>query len=265
MNIDVSEKNAKFTNLIKIKNVGVGGNEKILISGPCAVENYDTMLAIAKKLKDLGVHMLRGGVFKPRTSPYDFQGLGFQGLEIIKEVGRLVDMPVSTEIMDPRHVEKALDYIDALQIGSRNMYNYTLLSEVGKTNIPIILKRGMGATIKEWIFAAEYIAKQGNDKIIMCERGIRTFEDATRNTLDLNAVAYLKHNTSLPVIVDPSHGTGLRELVYPMSLASLASGADGLIIESHISPDKSISDARQTISMEELEKIVSKLNIFKSK
>lgn len=265
MNIDISENNASITNLIKIKNLEVGGSRKILISGPCAVEGYDSMLVMAEALKGIGVDMLRGGVFKPRTSPYDFQGLGFQGLEIIKEVGKLVDMPVSTEIMDPRHVEKALDYIDVLQIGSRNMYNYTLLSEVGKTNIPIILKRGMSATIKEWIYAAEYIAKQGNDKIIMCERGIRTFENTTRNTLDLNAVAFIKHNTSLPVIVDPSHGTGLRELVHPMSLAAIASGADGLIIESHIHPDKSISDARQTISMEELEKIVSKLNIFKSK
>lgn len=263
MNIDISENNAELTNVIKIKNIEIGGNEKVIISGPCAVESYDSMLDIAKNLKRLGVHMLRGGVFKPRTSPYDFQGLGFQGLEIMKAVGEAADMPVSTEIMDPRHVEKACDYIDVVQIGSRNMYNYTLLSEVGKTTMPVILKRGMGATIKEWIYAAEYIAKQGNQNIILCERGIRTFEDATRNTLDLNAVAYIKHNTALPVIVDPSHGTGLRELVYPMSLASIACGADGLIIESHSNPDKSISDARQTISIEELEKIMLKLKIFK--
>ncbi len=251
----------KSKNKVKVKNLEIGGNSKIIISGPCAVEDYSSMLKIASKLKTIGVHMLRGGAFKPRTSPYDFQGLGIDGLKILGEVGKVVELPVSTEIMDAREIETALDYIDVIQIGSRNMYNYTLLKEVGKTNLPVILKRGMNATYKEWISAAEYIAMQGNSNIVLCERGIRTFETATRNTLDLNAVAYIKHYTHFPIIVDPSHGTGLRELVYPMSLAAIACGADGLIIESHYDPEASISDARQTISIKELKRIMSELNI----
>lgn len=244
---------------INIKGKLVGGKERIVISGPCAVEDENTMYKIANGLKEIGVDVLRGGVFKPRTSPYDFQGLEYKGLEILNNIKTSLDMAVSTEIMDTRDVEKAVDFIDIIQIGSRNMYNYSLLKEVGKTKLPIILKRGMSATIKEWLYAAEYIMKEGNENIILCERGIRTFEPYTRNTLDLNAVAYIKNKCRLPVIVDPSHGTGLRELVEPMALAAIVCGADGVIIESHIHPENSISDGRQTINLEELKLIMKKI------
>lgn len=247
---------------IHIKNTIIGGEKPVFISGPCAVEDYDKMIALAEKLKSIGVDMLRGGIFKPRTSPYDFQGLEREGLNILKNVGKKVDLPISTEIMDVRDLEYALDYIDVIQVGSRNMYNYTLLKELGRVNKPIILKRGMSATIKEWIYAGEYIAAGGNDNIIFCERGIRTFETVTRNTLDLNAVAYIKEKFNLPVIVDPSHGTGLREIVEKMSYAGIAAGADGLIIESHLEPDKAVSDARQTIDVETMERIINKSKIF---
>lgn len=245
---------------IHIKDVVIGGNKPVFISGPCAVEDYDKMLKLAERLKSIGVDMLRGGTFKPRTSPYDFQGLEKEGLKILKSVGDKFKLPVSTEIMDARDLEYSLDYIDAIQVGSRNMYNYTLLKELGTINKPIILKRGMSATIKEWIYAAEYIAAGGNENIIFCERGIRTFETVTRNTLDLNAVAYIKEKYNLPIIVDPSHGTGRRELVEPMSMASIASGADGLIIESHINPDEALSDAKQTVSIDTIKSIISKVN-----
>ncbi|MBI6873075.1 3-deoxy-7-phosphoheptulonate synthase [Clostridium aciditolerans] len=242
---------------VKVKNVVFGEKEKVIISGPCSVESYDIMIRIGKELKDMGVHMLRGGAFKPRTSPYDFQGLKEEGLEIIKAVGEEVKLPIVTEVMDARDIDNALNYTDMIQIGSRNMYNYTLLKEVGRTKAPILLKRGLSATISEWLYAAEYIMSEGNNNVVLCERGIRTFENYTRNTLDLNSVAVVKQKYRIPVIVDPSHGTGLRELVPTMSLASIAAGADGLIIESHISPDNSVSDARQTISMESLKNIVS--------
>lgn len=248
---------------IKLKeNQTIGLENKIIISGPCAIENYDTMRAIAKELKNIGINILRGGAFKPRTSPYDFQGLEKEGLSILKSIKEEFDMVVSTEIMDTRDVEYALDYVDIIQIGSRNMYNYSLLKEVGKTKAPVILKRGISATIKEWLYAAEYIMVNGNENVILCERGIRTFETSTRNTLDLNAVAYIKNKYRLPIIVDPSHGTGLRELVAPMSLAAIAAGADGLIIESHIKPDISISDSAQTIDILALKDIIDKINII---
>jgi 3-deoxy-7-phosphoheptulonate synthase len=249
---------------INIRGIEVGGKNKVIFSGPCSVENDDTMLQIAQKLKSIGVHILRGGAFKPRTSPYDFQGLEFQGLKILYDVGKTVDMPVATEIMDTRDVEYALDYTDIIQIGSRNMYNYSLLKEVAKTQKPILLKRGISATIKEWVNAAEYIISGGNSSIIMCERGIRTFEGYTRNTLDLNAVAVLKSKFRLPVIVDPSHGTGIRELVLPMSLASIAAGADGLMIESHIKPDCAASDAKQTVDVDTVKKIICSINKIES-
>ena len=207
------------------------------------------MMAIGRELKDLGVHILRGGAFKPRTSPYDFQGLRDEGLRILSAVGKEMNLPIVTEVMDARDIDEVLKYADMIQIGSRNMYNYTLLKEVGKRNVPVLLKRGLSATISEWVYAAEYIMSEGNLNVVLCERGIRTFESYTRNTLDLNSVAVVKQKYRIPVIVDPSHGTGLRELVPSMSFAAVAAGADGLIIESHISPDNSVSDARQTISM----------------
>lgn len=241
---------------VKVKDIVFGGNEKIMISGPCAVENYDIMLKIAIELKKIGIHMLRGGAFKPRTSPYDFQGLQYEGLKILKEVSKKTDLPIVTEIMDPRDVEISLDYTDMIQVGSRNMYNYSLLKELGKMKIPVLLKRGMSATLSEWLRAAEYILAAGNEKVVLCERGIRTFENYTRNTLDLNSVVAIKHECRLPVIVDPSHGTGLRELVPGMSMASIAAGADGLIIESHLYPENSVSDSRQTLSIDSLNSII---------
>lgn len=202
--------------------------------------------------------MIRAGAFKPRTSPYDFQGLGIDGLRILREVGDRFHLPVVSEIMDPRHIEASLPYVDMIQVGSRNMYNYTFLKELGKLKTPILLKRGISATVSEWLYAAEYILKEGNMNVVLCERGIRTFETYTRNTLDLNAVGVIKNNYRLPVIVDPSHGTGRRELVESMSYAGIAAGANGLIIESHICPDNSISDARQTINVNNLKKIIKK-------
>lgn len=242
---------------ISIGNKVIGGNDIVIISGPCSIENYDNMMSIGRRLKEIGVDILRGGAFKPRTSPYEFQGLEYDGLKILKEVGNALNMPVISEIMDTRDVEPALDYVDVIQIGSRNMFNYSLLKEVGRTSKPVMLKRGMSATLKEWVNAAEYIMSLGNHNIILCERGIRTFENYTRNTLDLNCVAAIKNDYRLPVIVDPSHATGLRELVPAMSYGAIACGADGLMIESHIEPEKSISDSRQTISIDTLKKIIS--------
>ncbi|KAJ53404.1 3-deoxy-7-phosphoheptulonate synthase [Clostridium tetanomorphum] len=248
---------------VKVKDIVIGGKEKVFISGPCSVEDYVTMKTIAKELKNAGVHMLRGGAFKPRTSPYDFQGLQYEGLKILKEVSEEENIPFVTEIMDTRDVERSLDYVDMIQIGSRNMYNYSLLKEVGKTNKPVLLKRGMSATLAEWLYAAEYIMAEGNMNVVLCERGIRTFENYTRNTLDLNSVAVAKQKYRLPIIVDPSHGTGLREIVYSMSLAAIAVGADGLMIESHISPDNSVSDSRETISVDNMKKIIDRINTRK--
>lgn len=230
--------------------------EPVFFAGPCSVEDLDTMRKIAKELKNMGVDVLRGGAFKPRTSPYAFQGLKDEGLEILAIIKKEFDMIISTEILDMRDIEKASDVVDIIQIGSRNMYNYVLLEEVGKLGKPVILKRGFSATVNEWINAAEYILNTGNDQVILCERGIRTFETTTRNTLDLNSVAYLDAHCRLPVIVDPSHGTGVRELVMPMALAGIMAGADGLIIETHIDPDRACSDPQQTITMETLGQIM---------
>jgi 3-deoxy-7-phosphoheptulonate synthase len=257
------DKKSGDTIRIKIRDLVIGGKDKIVISGPCSVENYDTMHSIAVQLKKIGVNMIRGGAFKPRTSPYDFQGLQHEGLEILKAVADEVELPVVTEIMDPREIENALDFTDMVQVGSRNMYNYSLLKELGAMKVPVLLKRGMSATLSEWLMAAEYMLSLGNENVVLCERGIRTFESYTRNTLDLNSVAVIKQKYRLPIIVDPSHGTGIRELVPPMSMAAIAAGADGLIIESHINPDNSVSDARQTISMESLKKIIEETKRFK--
>lgn len=250
--------------IVNVKDVLIGGSEKVLISGPCSVENLDTMLEISKKLKGIGIQILRGGAFKPRTSPYDFQGLQLDGLKILKEAAASLNLPVVTEVMDVRDIDTVIKYADMLQVGSRNMYNYSLLKELGKQKVPVLLKRGMSATLKEWIYAAEYIVKEGNENVVLCERGIRTFENYTRNTLDLNSVSVIKQKYRLPVIVDPSHGTGLRELVPKMSMASVAAGADGLIIESHINPDKAVSDSRQTISMSSLRTIYKNIRLFEN-
>lgn len=242
---------------VHVDDVVFGLNQPVVIAGPCSVESREQIIEIAKAVKAAGAQMLRGGVFKPRTNPYDFQGLGLEGLEYLLEAKRITGLPIVTELMDDCYLDVFVDSVDIIQIGSRNMYNYALLRAVGEVNKPILLKRGISATIKEWIMAAEHIAKGGNNQIILCERGIRTYEDYTRNTLDLAAVPIMKRETGLPVVVDPSHGTGRRDLVEIMSKAALAAGADGLIIEAHTHPDLSMSDKDQTIDMKTLASIIS--------
>lgn len=254
-------KNMKF-------NINVMGKDfikdsPVIIAGPCSIEGYKVYRDVALKVKEAGADALRGGAFKPRTSPFEFQGMAYEGLKIIKEVRKEVGLPVVSELLDPRDVELAADSIDIIQIGSRNMYNYSLLKEAAKTNLPIMIKRGMAASIKEWLYAAMYIIEGGNRNVMLCERGIRTFENSTRNTLDLNSVAFISHKYKIPVIVDPSHGTGNRDLVYNMSLASIFAGASGLMIETHIDPNASVSDKEQTISIENLKSIISKVNSLK--
>ncbi|MBN2899188.1 MAG: 3-deoxy-7-phosphoheptulonate synthase [Clostridia bacterium] len=226
------------------------GEKPVMIAGPCTIESYEQFYETAKGLKAIGVDVLRGGAFKPRTSPYAFQGLGEEGLEIMSRVGRELNIPVVSELMDETNLAMFENYVDILQVGSRNMYNYALLKVVGRTQKPVILKRGMSATIHEWIMAAEYIASHGNHNIILCERGIRTFDNYTRNTLDLTAVPIMKAETGLPVIVDPSHGTGRRELILPMSKAALACGADGLMVEVHYKPEEALCDGDQSLDLD---------------
>ncbi|CBH21877.1 3-deoxy-D-arabinoheptulosonate-7-phosphate synthase [Acetoanaerobium noterae] len=231
--------------------------EKLIIAGPCAIESYDQLLETARFIKSKGVKILRGGAYKPRTSPFAFQGMRKEGLEILKAVKKEVGIMAVTEAIDEKSLSEVYEVSDMIQIGSRNMQNFSLLVEAGKQDKPILLKRGMSATIKEWIHAAEYIAKQGNTKIIMCERGIRTFNDYTRNTMDIAAIPIIKQETGLKVIADPSHGTGKRNLILPMSLASLAAGADGLIIEVHPQPEDALSDGDQSLNFEEFSNLIS--------
>ena len=234
-------------------------NDKIIMAGPCAIESYEQLLETAKFIKSNGANMLRGGAFKPRTSPKSFQGLKEEGLEILKAVKKETNLPVITELMDARDLDKLYEVADVIQIGSRNMQNFTLLSEVGKQDKPVMLKRGISSTITEWIGAAEYIAVGGNNKIIMCERGIRTYNDYTRNTLDIAAVPIIKKETNLPVIVDPSHATGVRYLVKPMSIASLAAGADGIMVEVHPNPGEALSDGAQSLHFEEFKDLMESI------
>jgi 3-deoxy-7-phosphoheptulonate synthase len=245
---------------VKIKDITIGDGNFTIVAGPCSVESSEMIISTAQYVKSKGADMLRGGAFKPRTSPYAFQGLKEAGLDMLKQASLKANIPVVSEVMDPRDVETIYDYIDMFQIGSRNMQNFSLLREVGKTDKPVLLKRGMAATIEDFVMAAEYIAAEGNDKIVLCERGIRTFENITRNTLDLAAVPILKKLCKLPVIVDPSHGTGIRELVLPMSLAALAVGADGIMIEVHPEPACALSDADQSLDFEEFEALANRIN-----
>lgn len=242
--------------IVKVGSINIGGNNPpIFIAGPCSVESKEQIHEAAFALKEIGVDVLRGGVFKPRTSPYAFQGLGIQGLEYLKEAGDATGLPIVTELMDEGHMEIVGEYADIIQIGSRNMFNYSLLKAIGSLKQPILLKRGMCATIEEWIMAAEYIALHGNKNIILCERGIRSYDSYTRNTLDLAAVPIMQKETGLPIIVDPSHGTGIKELVEPMSKAALACGADGVMIEVHPDPPCALSDGHQSLTFEEYSKI----------
>lgn len=245
--------------VVRVKDVDIGGNF-VMMAGPCAVESYEQMIEAAKAVKKSGAKVLRGGAYKPRSSPYSFQGLEEEGLKILNAVGRETGMVTITEIVSSSHIDKVSQYADILQVGSRNMQNFELLKEIGKSNMPVLLKRGLSSTIEEWLNAAEYIMKEGNPNVILCERGIRTFETYTRNTLDLNAVAAVKNLSHLPVIVDPSHGTGRRDLIAPLSRAAVAVGADGLIIEVHPHPDMALSDGAQSLTPEEFDKVSKEVN-----
>ena len=233
--------------VVKVNGVRIGGDEIVVMAGPCAVENRDQILEAARAVKGAGAKVLRGGAFKPRTSPYSFQGLGVEGLRLLAAAREETGLPVVTEVMAPEMVPLVSTYADILQIGARNMQNYALLHAVGEAQRPVLLKRGMMSTIEELLMAAEYILSHGNERIVLCERGIRTFEPYTRNTVDINAVPLLKQLTHLPVVVDPSHGTGKWELVGPVSKAAIAAGADGLIIEVHPHPEEALSDGAQSL------------------
>lgn len=242
--------------------VSIGGDDFTLIAGPCAVESRDSILEIARVVKASGGELLRGGAFKPRTSPYSFQGLGEEGLKYLREAADTYQLKVITEVMDTREVELVSQYADVLQIGARNMQNFKMLKAVGDASLPVFLKRGMSATIKEWLMAAEYIMSHGNHEVILCERGIRTFETETRNTLDLAAVARVKQLSHLPVIVDPSHGTGKWKLIPAMSKAALAAGADGVMIEVHPAPEEAFSDGPQSLTFENLDALTQELTVL---
>ncbi|AFV11180.1 phospho-2-dehydro-3-deoxyheptonate aldolase AroF [Thermacetogenium phaeum DSM 12270] len=253
----VSREFRQENTIVSINGRVLGGNEVHLIAGPCSVESREQLLETAWAVKEAGATLLRGGAFKPRTSPYSFQGLEEAGLEILAEARERTGLPVVTEVVDPRFVSLVGSYADVLQIGARNMQNYFLLKEVAKVKKPVLLKRGPSATVEEWLMAAEYIMLGGNDQIILCERGIRTFETFTRNTLDLSAVPVVKRLSHLPVIVDPSHGTGKWWLVQPMAQAAIAAGADGLMVEVHPDPGEALSDGKQSLTPENFRNLVA--------
>jgi 3-deoxy-7-phosphoheptulonate synthase / chorismate mutase len=259
----VSRKKKPENTVVQIDGEAVGRDKKTIIAGPCAVETYEQVEEVAKALKAEGLSIMRGGAFKPRTSPYDFQGLGFEGLKILRSVADKYDMQVVTEIVNPAHVEEALNYIDVIQIGARNMQNFELLKEVGRQDKPVLLKRGLSATIQEFIYAAEYIISQGNGNIILCERGIRTYEKATRNTLDITAVPILKKETHLPVLVDVTHSTGRRDLLLPAAKAALAIEADGIMVEVHPDPAVALSDSMQQLNIPDFQDFMANLRTSK--
>lgn len=245
--------------VVNINGVSIGDKRIQIIAGPCAVEDREMLLEVAKELREEGLSFIRGGAFKPRTSPYSFQGLGIEGLKYLAEVRERTGLMVVTELMDPRDIDMIYEYADIIQIGARNMQNFRLLTEVGGYDKPVILKRGLSATIKEFLMSAEYIMSKGNHNVILCERGIRTFETYTRNTLDLNAVPLLKQLTHLPVIVDPSHGVGKWDLVTPMARAAIAAGADGLLIEVHPYPENALSDGEQSLKISVFKEMVKQV------
>lgn len=242
--------------------IRIGGQRIVSIAGPCAVESLDQMMSVAERVASAGAVMLRGGAFKPRTSPYAFQGLGEEGVKILKKAGDAFGLPIVTEIVSSEHIPLMNDYVDVYQIGARNMQNFELLKKVGALGKPVILKRGLSATIEEWLMAAEYLLASGTDKVVLCERGIRTYEKATRNTLDLSAVPVLRSLTHLPIIIDPSHAVGIRDKVPPMGLAAIAAGADGIIVEVHCEPDKAFSDGAQTLYPEQFEKLMRDIDVL---
>jgi len=252
----------KKRTVITVDNIKIG-EDFVVIAGPCSVESEAQTIGTARKVKEAGANMLRGGAFKPRTSPYDFQGLGLKGLKILEKAKKETGLPVVTEVTDPRDVSWVCEYADVLQIGTRNMQNYSLLKEVGKVDTPVLLKRGMYSTLKEWLNCAEYILAEGNPNVILCERGIRTFETYTRNTLDLSMVPSVKEISHLPIIVDPSHGTGRLSIIEPMSLAALAAGADGIIIEVHYNPAEALCDKDQAMPPEMFANLMRRLRALR--
>ena len=255
----VSRKRVPEGSVIDVSGIQIGGPEIVIIAGPCSVESEEQLSKTAIAVKELGAHILRGGAYKPRTSPYSFQGLQDEGLKLLSWIRDEIDIPVVTEVMDPRKLELVCEHADILQIGSRNMHNTPLLNEVGKVRKPVLLKRGMSATIEEFLYAAEYIIKQGNDQVILCERGIRTFEPSTRFTLDIGAIPVLKRLSHLPVIVDPSHGTGHWWMVPGLAKAAIAAGADGLIIEVHCDPQNALCDGGQSLHPDTFKDLMDEL------
>jgi 3-deoxy-7-phosphoheptulonate synthase len=248
--------------VVRIGGVPVGGRHFAVIAGPCAIESADQMLRTAQAVKRAGAQCLRGGAYKPRTSPYSFQGLGQQGLEILHTVSDTLHMPAVTEVVEVADVEQVERYAAAFQVGARNMQNFRLLKALGQSHKPVILKRGMAASVDDLLLAAEYVLSEGNPNVILCERGIRTFETATRNTLDLNAIPHIKQHSHLPVIVDPSHGTGVRAYVAPMAKAAVACGADGLLVEVHHNPKDALSDGQQSLAPLEFARLMKELRPF---
>jgi len=257
--IKLAVKNGHGSVKIRVGNVTIGGDQLTVMAGPCSVESREQILETARAVKAAGGHILRGGAFKPRTLPYSFQGLGEEGLKILDEARQETGLPIITEVMSPEDVGLVEGYTDILQIGARNMQNFSLLKRVGRAAKPVMLKRGMSATIEEWLGCAEYILNEGNGDVILCERGIRTYETITRNTLDVSAVPVIKQLSDLPVVVDPSHGTGIRSLVSPMAKAGVAAGADGLMIEVHPHPEKALSDGDQSLHPPEFAELMREI------
>lgn len=255
----VSREFKKEDTVIEVKGRKIGGTDLILMAGPCSIENKEMIMEIAKVVKKNGGEFLRGGAFKPRTSPYDFQGLGENGLKYMREACDKYNLLMVTEVMDTREIELIEKYTDIFQVGARNMQNFSLLKELGKTDKPILLKRGLSATIKEFLMAAEYLVAFGNEKVVLCERGIRTFEIATRNTVDINGIALLKEKSHLPIIIDASHGTGKKSLVEPVTLGCLVAGADGAMVEIHQNPACALSDGEQSLNFQEFKVLCKKM------
>lgn len=245
--------------VVSVGNASIGGNKISLIAGPCSVESEEQIIDIAQRVKDSGATFLRGGAFKPRTSPYAFQGMQFEGLELLQEAKRKTGLPIVSELMSPKHVEYFEYAVDVIQVGARNMQNFDLLKELGRSKKPILLKRGLASTVEEWLMSAEYIMAGGNENVILCERGIRTFEQYTRNTLDLSAIPAIKKMSHLPIVVDPSHATGMHWMVLPMAMAAIAAGADGLMIEVHNDPKNAKCDGPQSITPDAFGDLVVKL------
>jgi len=250
--------------VVRVGDIAIGDGSLTVMAGPCTVESRDQLLQTARAVKEAGAKILRGGAYKPSTSPYSFQGLGKEGLELLSEARAETGLPVITEVLDPRDVEVVCEHADILQIGARNMTNFSLLKEVGSTRKPVMLKRGMSATIEEWLHAAEYIATRGNTQILLCERGIRTFETATRNTFDINAIPAVQQLSHLPVVADPSHGTGRRSLVGPVARAAVAAGADAVIVEVHPEPSKALKDGAQSLTFEGFRVMMEELKCIAS-